>query len=233
MGTFWSPKPAYEELVEKQDLETFLRCHERAFTSFGGVPEIVTLDNLKAGVLKACIYEPIVNETYFHFAAHWGFAANPCIPKTPEHKGVVERDIGYTKHNALDGKRFESIAEANAALAHWNKRWVRTRIHGTTKRQVWKLFCELERPALRSVAEKPFEYFTAGTRKVDVNGCVEVNHRYYLAPPKLVGELVVVHYNQQVVKIFYRGEFVIAHRTPLFGRGACQPTQNAFFLVTR
>lgn len=206
-------KHAYEKLVEKQDMETFLRCHEQAFAFLGGVPEIVTLDNLKAAVVKACIYEPVVNETYFAFATHWGFAANPCIPRTPEHKGVVERDIGYTKHNALDGKRFESIEEANAALAHWNKRWARTRIHGTTKCQVWKLFCELERPTLRALAEKPFDYFTAGTRKVDVNGCVEVNRRYYAAPPKLVGEQVVVHYNQQYVKIFYRGEFVIAHRT--------------------
>ena len=114
-------KHSYEELVERQDMETFLRCHERAFAFFGGVPEIVTLDNIKSGVLLASIYEPILNQTYLAFATHWGFAANPCMPRRPEHKGVVERDIGYTKHNALDGRIYESMEDGNIALRHWNK----------------------------------------------------------------------------------------------------------------
>ncbi len=102
-------KHAHEELVERQDIETFIRCHERALTFFGGVPEIVTIDNVKSGVIKAHIYEPILNNTYLAFSGHWGFAANPCKPYTREHKGIVERDISYTKHNAPEGKRFESI----------------------------------------------------------------------------------------------------------------------------
>lgn len=205
-------KHAYEELVEHQDLETFLRCHERAFRFFGGVPETVTLDNIKSGVLLASIYEPILNQTYLRFATHWCFAANPCMPRTPEHKGVVERDIGYTKHNALDGRTFRSLEEANAFLRHWNKRWARTRIHGTTKCQVWKLFCELERPRLRALADKDFEFFRAGKRKVDVNGLVEVEARYYAVPPRYVGDTVTVHFNQQSVKIFEGQELIIAHR---------------------
>jgi transposase len=76
-------KHAYEELVERQDMETFLRCHEHAFAFFGGVPEIVTLDNIKSGVLLASLFEPILNQTYLAFATHWRFAANPCIPKKP------------------------------------------------------------------------------------------------------------------------------------------------------
>jgi transposase len=209
--TLTCSKHSYEELVEKQDLETFLRCHEHAFASFGGVPEIVTLDNLKAGVIEASIFDPILNETYLKFAKHWGFAANPCIPRRPEHKGVVERDISYTKHNALDGRDFNSLAEANAYLRHWNKRWARTRIHGTTRCQVWKLFCDIERSRLRPVADQPFVFFTVCVRKVDVNGCVEVKRGFYRVPPRLVGEKAVVHYNQQYVQIYYQGQLVITH----------------------
>lgn len=95
--TLTCSKHAYEELVESQDLETFLRCHERAFAFFGGVPEIVTIDNLKAGVIEASIFDPVLNETYLKFASHWGFAANPCMPLRPEHKGVVERDVSYNQ----------------------------------------------------------------------------------------------------------------------------------------
>ena len=206
-------KHAYEELVEKQDLETFIRCHERGFAFFGGVPEIVTLDNVKSGVLQAHLYEPVLNQPYYAFAKHWGFAANPCIPYTPEHKGVVERDIGYTKHNALEGKRFESLDEGNLYLKSWNKRWARNRIHGTTKCQVWKLFCELEQPALHALASSPFEYFHPGKRIVDVNGLIEVDSRYYGVPPKYVGDTVIVHFNQKFVKIYYGQDLIITHRT--------------------
>jgi transposase len=204
-------KHSYEELVERQDLETFLRCHERAFASFGGVPEIVTIDNLKAGVIEASIFDPILNETYLKFATHWGFAANPCMPFRPEHKGVVERDVSYTKHNALDGRRFDSLSEANAYLRHWNKRWARTRIHGTTRCQVWKLFCDIERPRLRSVAEKPFEFFNTCVRKVDVNGCVEVKGGFYRVPPRFVGDKLVVHYNLEYVRVYAKGLLAISH----------------------
>lgn len=209
--TLTCSKHAYEELVESQDLETFLRCHERAFAFFGGVPEIVTIDNLKAGVIEASIFDPVLNETYLKFASHWGFAANPCMPLRPEHKGVVERDVSYTKHNALDGRTFNSLAEGNTFLRHWNKRWARTRIHGTTRCQVWKLFCDIERDRLRPVAEQPFIFFTACSRKVDVNGCVEVKRGFYRVPPRLVGETVVVHYNQQYVRIYSEGQLAIAH----------------------
>ncbi len=227
--TLCSSKHAYEELVEKQDLETFLRCQERAFASFGGVPEVVTLDNVKAGVLQPCFFDPVLNRTYLAFATHWGFAANPCQPRKPEHKGVVERDIGYTKHNALDGRRFESLEEGNIFLRHWNERWARTRIHGTTKCQVWKLFCDVEQPLLRPVAEREFEYFHVGVRKVDVNGLVEVDARFYGVPTEYVGEEVIVHFNGQTVKIYSGPKLIIAHkRQPIRGRtsipASCLPS---------
>jgi hypothetical protein len=108
-------------------------------------------------------------------------------------------------------------------LKSWNKRWARTRIHGTTKCQVWKLFCELEAPALHALASTPFEYFTAGKRKVDVNGLIEVQARYYGVPPRYIGDQVVVHFNQQFVKIYDDGKHVITHRTLLQKGKICQP----------
>src|SRR4029077_2107816 len=52
----------------------------RAFEFLGGVPEIVTPDNLKSGVTKACRYEPGVNRTYEEMAAHYGDFWNKCTP---------------------------------------------------------------------------------------------------------------------------------------------------------
>ena len=43
----------YEEAIWTQDRHHFIRAHEHAFEEFGGVPEVVRHDNLKAAVVKA------------------------------------------------------------------------------------------------------------------------------------------------------------------------------------
>ena len=54
----------YYEIVQHQDIETFLRCHIKAFEFFGGVPKVVKIDNLKSGVLKANFYEAVIQREY-------------------------------------------------------------------------------------------------------------------------------------------------------------------------
>jgi transposase len=209
---------SYEETVWKQDIETFLRCIERGFLSFGGVTETLKLDNLKSGVIRACLYEPDINPVLMAFAMHYGFVPNPCAPRKPEHKGRVERDIGYTKDNALKGRRFESLEEANLFLRHWNKRWARTRIHGSTRQQVWKVFVESEKPHLKALPERPFAFFKVACRKVDVHGHVEVGSCFYSVPHRYIGEKLTVHYSQQWVRVFEGAQLLVQHR-PLNKKG--------------
>ena len=46
--------------------------HERAFAFFGGVTAQLVSDNLRAGVTKACFYEPAINRTYAEMAGKPG-----------------------------------------------------------------------------------------------------------------------------------------------------------------
>jgi transposase len=48
----------YAELVFDQKMETWIGCHRRAFEFFGGVPEEIVIDNLKAAVLRAGPRQP-------------------------------------------------------------------------------------------------------------------------------------------------------------------------------
>lgn len=50
----------YAELVFDQALATWLRCHQHAFEWFHGVPRRVVLDNLKAAIVHAALYDPEV-----------------------------------------------------------------------------------------------------------------------------------------------------------------------------
>ncbi len=90
---------AYREIVYDQKSETFQVCHIHAFEYFGGVPDRVVPDNLKAAVIKASFTDPEINRAYRQLAEHYGYLIDPCLPYTPEHKGGVESDIKYIKKN--------------------------------------------------------------------------------------------------------------------------------------
>ena len=206
--TLSNSRKSYQECVWKQDVETFIHCHENAFTFFGGVTRIVKHDNLKSAVLKAHLYEAEMNPNYLAFADHYGFIPIPCKVRTPEHKGKVESNIKYVQNNALKGKRFDSLEEQNSHLRGWNKTWASTRIHGTTKRQVNLMFNE-EQPALKPLPSDSFHFFKMGSRKVSsTDSHIEVAGAYYPVPPKYMGRRVQVHYNSRWIKVFYHGEII-------------------------
>src|SRR5207253_3073600 len=125
---------------------------------FGGVPAALVIDNLKAAVTRADWYDPDLNPKIQSFAQHYGTVVMPTKPRTPRHKGKVERGVGYVQDNALKGKRFTSLAEQNAYLLRWETQVADTRIHGTTCEQVRQSF-EVERPALRSLPVDRFPLF--------------------------------------------------------------------------
>ena len=158
--------------------------HERAFRRLGGVTRTVVLDNLGEGVLKADIYDPILNPLYRDVLTHYGSVALPCRIADPDRKGKVERAIGHAKNTPLKGQRFESMEEAQAYLDRWEINWADTRIHGTTKRQVSAMFAE-EKPSLLPLPLEPFRHYQFGERRVHLDGCVEVEAAY--TAPRLAG----------------------------------------------
>jgi len=202
----------YEECVWDQRVETFLRLHERAFRDLGGVPLVIRHDNLKAAVVRACLYDPDVSELYGAFAAHWGFTPLPSQPRHPQENGKQERSGGYVKDNALKGRRFDSLEAQNLFLRHWNRTVARLRIHGTTRRQVWRHFVEAEQGALQPCAPEAFPLFRNGTRTVHVDGHVEVAGAFYPVPLALLGQRVRVQWDAHLVRVFHGDTLATVHR---------------------
>ena len=209
--TLGHSRHGYEEAVWDQQLATFLRLHERAFRDLGGVVRVVRHDNLKAAVVRACLYDPDVNAIYEAFATHWGFTPLPTRPRHPQESGKEERSGGYVKDNALKGRRFNSLAEHNAHLRKWNRTIARLRIHGTTRQQVWTHFLETDHPALLPLAPEPFPLFACGTRIVHPDGHVEVAGAFYPVPPNLLGERVQVRWDAHLVRVYHRDTLMASH----------------------
>jgi transposase len=209
--TLCCSRHGYEEAVWDQKLETFLRLHEHAFHDLGGVPRVIRHDNLKAGVVRACLFDPDVNPVYAAFAEHWGFTPLPTRPRNPRENGKQERSGGYVKDNALKGRRFDGLDKHNAHLRHWNRTIARLRIHGTTRKQVWTHFIEVERPALQPLAPEPFALFQSGTRIVHPDGHVEVRGSFYPVPSHLLGQRVNVRWDERMVRVFCHDTLQAAH----------------------
>ena len=210
----------YEEAVWDQKIETFLRLHERAFRDLGGVPLVIKHDNLKAAVVKACLYDPDMNVVYEAFAKHWGFTPLPIIPGNPKENGKEERSGGYVKSNALKGKRFNSLQEQNEYLKNWNRTIARLRIHGTTRKQVWTHFLETDQPALQPLASDPFLIFQCGERIVHPDGHVEVAGSFYPVPSKLLGCKVQIRWDDKLVRVYLCQELQAIHARVAAGQFA-------------
>jgi transposase len=212
-------RKAYSEAVWRQTTEAFLQCLENALHHFGGVPRRLVLDNLKAAVAQADWYDPEVHPKLQSFAAHYGTAFLPTKPYTPRHKGKIERGIGYVKNNALKGRVFQSLAEENRFLLGWEETVADTRIHGTTKRQVGRMFQESERVALLPLPADRFPFFHEAYRAVHRDGHLEVDKAYYSAPPEYVARRLWVRWDARLVRIFNdRFEQVAVHAKAEPGR---------------
>ncbi|MEN6525498.1 MAG: IS21 family transposase [Candidatus Polarisedimenticolia bacterium] len=230
--TLCCSRHGYEEAVWDQKLETFLRLHERAFAALGGIPKVVRHDNLKAAVVRACLYDPDANPVYAAFAAHWGFAALPIRPRHPQENGKEERAGGYVKDNALKGRRFDGLAELNAFLRRWNETIARLRIHGTTRKQVWRHYLETDKDALQPLGAAPFSFFRRGTRVVHADGHVEVEAGFYPVPTHLLGRAVEVLWDGRLVRVRHEGRLVAVHARVEPGRYAAAPGAPAASLVS-
>jgi len=201
----------YEEAMWTQDRVHFLRAIEHAFQDFGGVPEVVRHDNLKAAIVRACLYDPDVSELYAAFAGHWGFVPLPARPRHPQEDGIAENAGGYVKDNAVKGRRFDSLEELNAYLRQWNRTIARLRIHGTTRKQVYAHFLEVDRPALKPLPEDGFQMFEVGTRTVHPDGHIQVEGAFYSVPHMLVGEEVRAQWDERLLRVYAGGKCVAVH----------------------
>ena len=194
-------RKGYSEVVLRQDTETFLRVIENAVRYFGGVPRLLNFDNLKAAVIKADWYDPAMNPKLVDFCRYYGMTPMPCRSYTPQHKGKVERGVGYAKNNALKGHRFASLGEQNAHLLRWEEQVADKRVHGTTRRQVAAMF-EEERKSLGPLPASVYESYQEGRRWVQRDSFVEVDKAYYEAPPEFIGRELWVRWDARMVRLF-------------------------------
>jgi len=211
-------RKGYSEAVTRLTVESFIQVLENAFWRLGGVPKVVVFDNASCAVKHADWYDAELHPKIVDFCKHYGFALVPTRPRTPRHKGKTERGVGYVQDNGLKARTFPSLAKQNEYLDHWESTVADTRIHGTTKQHVGKVFAEVERAALLPLPRERFPFFEEGRRKVSRDGHIAVAQAYYSVPPEYLGHEVWVRWNSRVLRILNkRFEVIATHCTQTKG----------------
>jgi transposase len=227
-------RKGYSEVVYHQTAESFIRALENAFWHFGGVPKTLVVDNLKAAVLKADWFDPDLNPKIQAFCAHYDTVVLPTKPRTPRHKGKVERGIAYVQDNALRAMTFTSLSEQNVHLHEWERTVADTRIHGTTHKQVAEAFATIERPALSALPASRFPSFQESQRVVSRDAHVEVDKAFYSVPPEYLGRRVWVRGDSHLVRMFdARMQPIAVHTRSEPGRFRTQPEHVASEKINR
>jgi transposase len=214
----------YAELVFDQRVETWLLCHVHAFTFFGGVPERMVPDNLKAAVVRGSFGDdPLAQRAYRELAEHYGFRIDPTPPHQPHLKGKVEQGgVHYVKRNFLAGRDPETSDDRNRRLRTWLMATAGVRLHGTTKAQPLVRFREVEQTALLPLPRTPYDVAVWKQVRVYRDCYLVFDGSYYSVPYRLVGQVVWVRGGMRSVELYTTEYELIATHTRAKEPGARQ-----------
>ncbi|MFH1934510.1 MAG: IS21 family transposase [Pseudomonadota bacterium] len=213
VATLGASNYTFAEASLAQDLPSWIKSHIHAFEFFGGLPEILVPDNLKAGVTNPCRYEPDINPTYQDLAEHYGITVIPARSRKPRDKAKVESAVLVAERwilAALRNHTFFSLAELNTAIAAKlqdlnNRKFKKL---DATRRE---LFETIDKPALKPLPSRPYEYAEWKRARVNIDYHIEVDRHYYSVPYQLVKEQVDVRITSYAVEVLFKNKRVASH----------------------
>lgn len=226
VGVLGASNLTYAEATLTQQGVDFIGSHMRFFSYVGGVPALVTPDQLKSGVTTSCWYDPTIQRTYEELAEHYGTAVLPARPKKPRDKAKVEVAVQVVQRWILARLRNETFFSLDALnerigelLDELNDKRVMRR-YGKTRRELFEI---VDRPALKPLPSEPFVYAEWKKVKLNIDYHLVFDENFYSAPFTLVHEHLDVRATAMTVEVFHRGNRVASHRRR-HGKGGHETT---------
>ena len=207
----------YAEATWSQSLPDWIGSHQRSFTFFGGLPELVVPDNLLSGVTKAHRYEPDLNPTYLEMATHYGVAIVPARVRKPKDKAKAEVGVQIVERwilASLRNQSFFSLTELNQTiqqlLLKLNQRPFK-KLPGSRS----DLFQSFDKPALKALPMTPYVYAEWKVVRVHIDYHVDIEGHYYSVPYRLVKQQLDARITENTIEVFKKGERVDRKSTRL------------------
>lgn len=213
---FWmtlshSRKPA-AVWSRREDLVSWLACHNAAFRRLEGIPAVNRIDNVKTAISRGAGAWGTIHPTYRAYADTVGFHIDACSPREPQAKGKAEAKVKLGRGGRLDlGRRRHEGLEA---LQAWTDaritRWSRTAVcpaTGETVHESWRRELECLRPL--PLLPEPFDVVV--TRRVERDCLVAFEGRQYAVPFAYAGQTVEVRGCAGIVQILADGRILISY----------------------
>jgi transposase len=214
IGTLSHSRLKYIELTFSQDQTSFVSSHVRMFEFFGGVPGRIVLDNLKSGILKSHLYDPIFNRTYAEMAEHYGCFIDPARIRRPKDKGKVERDVQTVREavrREIVMNPSITLRELNQAMKHWMLHEYGERAHGTTREKPLVAFTERERPALKPLPDERFEISVWKQATVHPDHYIQFRGKAFSVPHAYVTKKVWIRATEHLLQVFHQEQLIAQH----------------------
>ncbi len=202
--------------VPSQSMEDFLlHALACALAFFGGVPQVLVPDNLKAAIVKANRYDPDVNRALEDFANHYGLTVIPTRVRKPRDKALVENQVKliYARVYArLRNEQFFDLQSLNTAIAQKNREHTQTRMQQKPYSREEKFLAE-EKMLLQPLPQVPFELKYYKELKVAQNNHVYLaqDKHYYSVPYAYTGMRAKLIFTRSIVRIYVKNELVATH----------------------
>jgi transposase len=197
--------------------ETLLRCLIAVFVALGGVPWVVTTDNMKTVVIgRDHANQPIWHPAYAKCAAEFGFLPDACDPGAGNQKGSVENLVKFVKQNFLPGRSFRDDAHLAEETTGWLDRVNLERESDATERTPAELLRE-EQPRIGPLPALAHDYGFFDTLKVSRESLVNLDTNRYSVPVALVGQLLTVRIHPTRIAL-YTSDTLVATHPRQFGR---------------
>lgn len=201
-ATVWAPR---------KDTLSWLKVHAEAFTRLGGVPATVRVDNTKTAVARGAGPWGELAPAYRRFARAARFHVDPCLPRSPEHKGKVERGIlDYQRTDDVRGRDWDSWQALQEHADQLDRKLAERRLcpaTGTSVLEAW----HQELPFLGALPVLPEPFDLVATRRVGRDCTVGFEGRRYSVPFALLGRQVEARGCARVVQIVHEGNVVAEH----------------------
>lgn len=202
----------YVEFTRSERFEDFLRCHENAFRYFGGlVPETVWYDNLPTAVTGRMGRLVQFNARFLAYAGHQHFSPHACNVRRGNEKGRVESGVKLIRSNFWPTREFADFKDLCNQAADWRDNVANYRVHEATK-QIPKLVFEAEeKKRLMNCNDEIYETDEVFSKEVRPDFHLVYETNQYSVPWTLVGLVVTVHVDADLLKVFYNGQFITRH----------------------
>jgi transposase len=209
----------YLRFTERQDFETLLREHVRAFEHLGGAAATCLYDNMKTVVDRWEGGEPLYNTRFLAFATHYGFRPHACWPRRPQTKGKVERPFWYAETNVLNGRTFSGLEHLNQTTQVWLANTADVRVHRETGRRPIDAHAE-EHAHLLTLPDANYDTARVVYRVVDVEGMIVYENNRYSTPWRFVGRMLPVRITEHELIVYDPASLEVVACHPLLPRAS-------------